>query len=401
MTNKSNPKKNKHLTSEDRTEIQECLNRRMSFKDIARLLGKDPTTISYEVKHHRMEHKSGFSSLDAPCPSLLKAPFVCNGCPKRSLASCRYIRFLYNAGKAHGEYKSLLSEAREGIPLNKESFYSQDRIITDGLYKGQHLYHIMSNNDGVVSSKSTVYRHFHKGYYSASLIDLPRAVKFKPRNTPHPEYVPSGLKIGRSFDLFSDLISSNPDIPVTELDTVIGEIGGKVILTIHFVDCDFMIGRLLPNKSSAEASKAIIRLKQDLLAAGFSFADLMPVLLADNGGEFSDVFSFENDQYGNQESKMFFCDPMRSCQKPHIEKNHTLFRDIVPKGHSFNCFSQKDVDLIFSHVNAVSRKQFHGKSAYDMFTFSLSEKLAGVLGISRIAPEDVIQSPILLKNLGL
>lgn len=401
MTNEPNSKKNKHLTSEDRTEIQECLNKRMSFKDIARLIEKDPTTISYEVKHHRMEHKSGFSSLDTPCPSLLKAPFVCNGCPKRSLSSCRYVRFLYNANKAHGEYKSLLSEAREGIPLNKESFYSQDRIITEGLANGQHLYHIMSNNDGVVSSKSTVYRHFHKGYYSASLINLPRAVKFKNRTAPHPDYVPAGLKIGRSFDLFSDFVDNNPDIPVTEFDTVIGRIGGKVILTIHFVDSDFMIGRLLPNKSSAEASLAIQKLKQDLSDSGFSFAELIPLLLADNGGEFADVFSFENDLNGKQESKMFFCDPMRSCQKPHIEKNHTLFRDIVPKGYSFDNFSQKDVDLIFSHVNAVSRKQFHGKSSYDMFTFSLSEKLANVLGITKIAPGDVIQSPILLRKLGI
>lgn len=36
-----------------------------------------------------------------------------------------------------------------------------------------------------------------------------------------------------------------------------------------------------------------------------------------------------------------------------------------------------------------------------MFTFSLSEKLATVLGISKVAPDDVIQSPILLKKNGI
>ena len=94
---------------------------------------------------------------------------------------------------------------------------------------------------------------------------------------------------------------------------------------------------------------------------------------------------------------MFFCDPAMPNEKPHIEKNHTLFRDIVPSGSSFDNFTQETVNLIFSHVNAVKRKQFNGKSAYDMFAFSYSVELADALGISFVDPKDVIQSPKLLK----
>ena len=96
---------------------------------------------------------------------------------------------------------------------------------------------------------------------------------------------------------------------------------------------------------------------------------------------------------------MFFCDRATPSQKPQIEKNHTLFRDIVPKGSSFDDFSQETVDLIFSHVNSVSRFLYGGKSAYDMFAFLYSEKAAGTLGISRIPPDQVLQSPQLLKGL--
>ena len=42
-------KKNKHLTYEDRIEIMECLYKRMTFKTIAKRIGKDPTTVSKEV----------------------------------------------------------------------------------------------------------------------------------------------------------------------------------------------------------------------------------------------------------------------------------------------------------------------------------------------------------------
>lgn len=398
MPNLNNTKKNKHLTTEERAEIQEALNRRMSFKAIARLLMKDPTTISYEVKHHRMEHKGGFSTSSEPCPLLLKAPFVCNGCSKRSNTACRHTRYIYNAVKAQKEYKIKLSDSREGISLNKKEFYTQDMIITKGLSSGQHLYHIMANNPEITSSKSTVYRNFHKGYYSASILTLPRAVKFKRRNSSPSSYVPPIVKKGRTYQDFLCFTEDNPGIPITELDTVIGSIGGKVIMTLLFVDFDFMFGLLLDNKSSAEASAKIISLKQRLNKKGLSFAELMPVLLTDNGGEFSNVFSFENNLDGQKESQLFFCDPMHSSQKPHIEKNHTLFRDIVPKGESFNAFTQDTVNLIFSHVNSISRKQFHGKSAYDMFAYAFSQELAEVLGIRKIPADKVIQSPLLLRK---
>ena len=42
-------KKNKHMTLDDRIEIQECLNKGMTFKAIGQRVGKDQTTISKEV----------------------------------------------------------------------------------------------------------------------------------------------------------------------------------------------------------------------------------------------------------------------------------------------------------------------------------------------------------------
>lgn len=398
MANESNFKKNKHLTMEDRKELEECLGKRMSFKAISRLIQKDPTTVSYEVKHHRQEHRNSFTSSDDPCPLLLKAPFVCNGCPKRHSSSCHYPHFLYRAAPAHSEYRGLLSAAREGIPLNKEEFYDTDRIISDALKRGQHIYHIMANSPGISCSKSTVYRHFNKGYYSASRIDLPRAVKFKPRREKRPDYVPSGIKLGRSYDDFLAYCGRHGLERHTELDTVLGRIGGKAIMTIHFTSCNFMAGILLDGKTAAQGATHFCRLKNRLRDAGLSIPALMDVLLCDNGGEFSDAFSFENDREGEKEISLFYCDPMRSSQKPFIEKNHTLFRDIVPKGSSFDDFSQDTVNLIFSHVNSVSRSIYGGKTPLELFSFLYGASVALLFGITKIPPEQVVQSPLLLKG---
>ncbi len=51
--------KHKHLTLEDRQRIMQKLNAKCSFRKIAKVLGKSPTTISQEVKKSRTVQFSG------------------------------------------------------------------------------------------------------------------------------------------------------------------------------------------------------------------------------------------------------------------------------------------------------------------------------------------------------
>ena len=392
-----NGKKNKHMTISDRTEIQECLYKEMTFKDIAYLIGKDPTTISKEVKLRAQSHTNSFVITSEICPKLMKVPYVCNGCRQKSSPSCHFQRRVYIAKTAQEFYEKALVESREGIALNKAEFYENDRIISEKIKAGQHIYHILQSSN-VTTSRSSVYRYFHKGYMSASLIDLPRAVKFKPRKQQKEDYIPKGIKIGRRYDDFLQYIKETGASDHKEFDTVIGNPGGKVIMTVLFTSSDLMFGILLNDKTAAQVSRNVIRFKEILHENGFSFGEIFPLLLTDNGGEFSDVFSFENDLNGMLESKVFFCDPMCASQKPFVEKNHTLFRDIIPKGSSFDSYSQETVDLIFSHVNSVKRKIFNGKSSYDVFSFLYSVDLLSLLNIRKIPDDKVIQTTRLQRT---
>ena len=394
---KDQGKKNKHLTLEDRIEIQECLCKGMTFKAIGKRIAKDPTTVSKEVKLHAKAHDSSFTKTTECCPKLLKAPFVCNGCEKRNHSNCFFPRRKYVAKTAQEEYETVLKEAREGIPLTREEFYQNEAVISAAVRAGQNIYHAITANDLPVS-KSTVYRHIEKGYYTISKIDLPRAVKFKPRSKGCRDYVPKGIRIGRSYDDFLRFMEDHPGINCVEMDTLIGTPGGKVIMTFQFIHVDFMFGILLDNKTAAQAGRKIQAFKSNLISEGFPFGDIFPALLTDNGGEFSDVFAFENTAEGKRESFVFFCDPNAPYQKPHVENNHTLFRAIVPKGSSFDSFTQETVNLIFSHVNAIKRRQFNAKSAYDMFAFAYSPQLAKALGISFVNPKNVVQNSRLLKK---
>ncbi|NLX93091.1 MAG: IS30 family transposase [Clostridiales bacterium] len=397
-------KKNKHLTLEDRNEIQQCLDHGMTFKAIAGRIGKDQTTVSKEVKKHlnftasKVVHRDrNGNELPSPvCPKLLKTPFVCNPCEKKRY-SCPFQKQKYIAKLAQQEYETLLVDAREGIALNKEEFYVADQVIANGIQQGQHLYHILQSNH-LQMSKSAVYRNLQKGYLSVSAIDFPRVVKFKPRRQKAMEYVPKTAKIGRTYADFLAFTEKNGIPSWVEMDTVIGRIGGKVILTLHFTFCNFMVGILLDNKTAAEAATKFQKLKAAFSSNKVRFARVFPLILTDNGGEFSNISAFECNLDGVKETDLFFCDPMQSCQKPRVEKNHTLFRDIVPKGKSFDGFTQEKVNMIFSHVNSVKRKVLNGKTPYEIFSFTYGSDIAEIFGIKPIPADKVIQSPMLLSR---
>jgi IS30 family transposase len=396
--------KNKHLTLEDRTEIQQCLDHGMTFKAIAGRIGKDQTTVSKEVKKHlnftasQVVHRDRNGNEVPPpvCPKLLKPPFVCNPCEKKRY-SCPFQKQKYIAKLAQQEYEALLVDAREGVALNKEEFYAADKVIADGIQQGQHLYHILQSNH-LQMSKSAVYRNLQKGYLSVSAIEFPRVVKFKPRRQKSMEYVPKTVKIGRTYADFLTFTEKNGMTSWVEMDTVIGRIGGKVILTLDFTFCNFMAGILLDNKSAAEAATKFQKLKAAFSSNEVRFANVLPLILTDNGGEFSNISAFECNLDGVKEADLFFCDPMQSCQKPRVEKNHTLFRDIVPKGESFDGFLQDKVNLIFSHMNSVKRKSLNGKTPYEMFSFTYGSDIAEIFGINPIPANMVIQSPLLFSR---
>ena len=384
--------KHKHLTLSDRNDIQLGLERGETFKAIGQSILKDPTTVSKEVKRNRQVRESTCDKL--PCPLLNKAPFVCNGCPKRR-QNCGYKKIFYLPKQAQKQYEQTLVEAREGTPLNSKTFWDMDKIISDGVKKGQHIYHILKTHNLDVSS-STVYRHIRKGYLSIAPIDLARAVKFKERRKSKLPSIPKESKKGRSYEDFLNYLALKQLNSWLEMDTVMGRMGGKVLLTFNLSFCNFIFARLLDNKTALEVTKHLYDIKNTLHQADKDFFQLFPVILTDNGGEFARVDDIEMDVRG--ESKLFFCDPNRSDQKGRIEKNHTLIRDILPKGTSFDNLTQEDINLVCSHVNSVKRAALNGKSAYELFAFTYGEEIPKLLGISKIPAEDVCQSSTLLQH---
>lgn len=425
----------KHLSSDDRSGIRDGLERGDSFKQIGSVLGKDCTTISKEVRKHLVFRKTGamgkaynsclhrqgcdhrhlcdgcsrnrfcWSCKDCNtvcpdfeqehCSRLLKPPYVCNGCPDRS--TCTLQKCFYDPVLAHNEYKAVLSEAREGISLSEEDIRHLDSLVSPLLFKGQSFHHAFVNNsDSFMVSERTLYRLVDYNLFTARNIDLPRKVRYAKRRPKKQYKVDKACRIGRTYQDFLDFMEQNPDLPITQMDSVEGTKGGKVLLTIHFVSTGLMLAFLRDYNDSQSVIDIINRLYLELRPDRFE--KLMPVLLADNGSEFSNPAALESNLQGGRRTRVFYCDPSAPYEKGAAERNHEFIRYVIPKGHSLDGFTQADISLMMDHINSYSRKSLGDKSPYDMFAFLYGHELLELLGCRRISPNDVTLNKSIFKG---
>ena len=175
--------KNKHLTLSDRNDIQIGIEQLKPFSAIAAKLGKDPSTISKEVRRNRVVKKKSVTSNCETCPLLKKAPYVCNACPKKR-SNCGYQKQFYYAKRAQLDYEAKLSDSRTGVALNKEEFYRMDEIVSSAIQKDNTSTtssHQMNCRLQELLSTDTLKRlSFHKAYWFPPCREIQKTENQKP-----------------------------------------------------------------------------------------------------------------------------------------------------------------------------------------------------------------------------
>lgn len=431
--------KQKHLNLESRIIIETKLNEGESFKAIGRLLNKDCTTISKEVKNHISFEKSGaygkaFNDCllafqhecsaqrvchecasrknrfcwscgkcssscilyeKYVCPKLSKPPYVCNGCPQRN--KCSLEKRLYKASYAQKEYELVRKESRSGFALSESELRQIDDIVSPLLIKGQSLHHIAVHHaDELMKSERTLYAYINSGLFTARNMDMPRTVRMRPRkNVSKNLKVDKACRLGRDFSCFQAYMQEHPALSIRQIDSVEGSKGSAVLLTIHFVEQGLQLAFLRQHNDSQSVidifNRLYLEMRPDI------FIELFPVLLADNGSEFSNPAAIESDMQGNPRTKMFYCDPSAPYQKGSCENNHEMIRRIIPKGEDIGQYTQEQIDLMMSHINSYARKKLGNKSPYEIFEFQYGKELLDIFHLQKIPADEIILSPELLK----
>lgn len=431
----------KHLQLSDRVNIAVWLKMGWSFRQIANELGKSSSTISREVrKHavmvdkgaaHRVKNRcaartsctcrglckelpnctkkcSVCAKCNSVCPDfseetcvlLSMPPYVCNGCCKQQ--SCVLRKSYYDPQKADAQYQELLRTAREGYNMTALELRKIDTQISPLLKQGQSIHHaFLAVGDAVTVSESTVSRLVKDRQLSATVMDQQRAVKLKlkPRKGTHAEKkVDRGCRIGRTIEDYRLFVQEHPGLSTVEMDTVIGRIGGKSLLTLSFPTSELMLAFLCDCHTAACVQSKIEALYGELKE---DFAELIPILLTDNGSEFSNPGAIETAPDGSRRTNVFYCDPMASWQKPHVERNHEFIRLILPKGTSFDDLSQEKVGLMMSHINSYARASLGNRSPIEMFAYlhgqTALDLLLRLTCQSKIDPKSIILKPSLLS----
>lgn len=428
--------KSKHLTEDDRYEIEHGLKKGLSFKAISKIVGKDPSTISKEVRSHMVYEKKaaygrGFNdckfsrncaekfSCEAcsnrnrrcstcgkcitickyyekeDCSRLLKPPYVCNGCPDDR--KCRLERHYYKARYAQKEYKETLTESRSGFCITEDELAALNRTVSPLIKNGQSLHNIsLNHSDEIHYSEKTLYNFMDAGLLDAKNIDLPRKVRFKVKKKKASEFkVDKKCRIGRTYEDFNKYCEEHPDLHIVEIDSVEGKKGSAVLLTIYFRQQNLQLAYY----REANDSKSVTRVFHELYAALGTemFKRLFPIVLADNGSEFSDPKAIEFDENGEQVSHVFYCDPQASYQKGACENNHEMIRRIIPKGVDIARYDQEKILLMMSHINSYRRPILGDKSPYELFEFTYGKVVLEVFGLKPIDDDDIILKPSLLS----
>lgn len=421
--------KQSHLTLAERIIIEKAISNNSKKMDIASILGKDKSTIGKEIRHHRiLSHHNSYPTdcasfqkcpkkhscqpnkcqdyIKFTCARRDRSPGACNGCP--NYQSCHYDKYRYIAQKAHAEYRENWVDARVGVNMTVSEAKKLGDFIKPLIDQGQSIYQIVTNNPDLGVSEKTLYNYINDGVFSVSgiaNIDLRRktgrkiskkkSLAFKKRKDC------SYLK-GRTYTDYKNYISENPYMSVMQMDTVYNDVSnGPFLQTFELLDFGFTIALIHETKTSATMVKGMDIL-EDIMGSEL-FMKYAPVVLTDRGSEFYDANGFERLLDGSRRTRIFYCDPMQSGQKGHLENSHREIRYICPKEVDLKAIglnSQEAANRMMSHINSFPRESLKGKSPIEMMKFIAPElyQQFELFGIKEIEKDKVILKPYLLKK---
>ena len=429
------PGNQKHLTLDDRKFIERSLNKGVSFKEIAKSLCKDPTTISKEVRLHRLSdwyHKGTFynahnfcthryhckktnacgkiilcgvkctscPTCNTTCPDFIKeqcnrldkAPYVCNGCTK-AINHCTIAhKYRYDAIFANRKYREALSSSREGISMTKSELRQKDKIVSQLIFQGQSPYQIITNHPELDMSVRSLYSYLDKGVFTARNIDLKRKVKFKPRKVHKTQIKERAVFNGRMYSDFQALGLDS----FAEMDTVHSSQDSKRVILTFFLNREKLFLAFIMNRCTKGAVRLIFD-KLETQLGTYDFLTLFNTILTDRGSEFGDPDSLETGKSGIMRSNIYYCDPMRSGQKGGIEQAHTMLRMILPKKTSFEYLTQWDMRTIVDHINSTPREILGGKTPYDVALENYGTEVLKALQLRPVLHEEVNLTPKLIR----
>ena len=370
---------NLHLTLEERRIILKGITNGSTKTAIAQTIGKDKSTVGKEIKAHRVLVSkcalplecSGYKkckfnrdcTLDCPgylpfrCSRRDRSPGACNGCSNRS--RCRFDKYDYNPEKAQASYRKTLVDSRVGINLTYSEAKAMADIIGPLLRQGLSPYQILQAHPELGICEKTIYNYIESDVFhemaGITVMDLRRQVSRKlpkAQSLAYKKRQDRRYLQGRTYKDYNTYLSQNPDVFVTQMDTVYNDAShGPFIQTFKFVKAGLLFAFLHEEKTAAAMLSGVSLLEEVL--GSCLFRKYVHILLADRGSAFTSAQDMETASDGSRRTRVFFCDPMQSGQKGTLENKHIELRYILPKNtdlRNLGLVDQDALNLVLSHI---------------------------------------------------
>ena len=316
-----------HFTLEERKYLQQLLSEGHSFRKIAAILERSPSTISREVKRNCAKYK-----------------------PHRKTDN----KYWYNHWRAQNLY---IRRRRE---QNRQALHSGtaewDYILT-GFQKFWSPEAICGRwhkdfPDRKALSVSTLYRYINSGKFPkiTPKQHLRRHGKrILPRNSNY-----NSIQPDRIIPDWPDEIRNRAQIGDWEGDTVYGGVGKGLLVTLVDRKSRFLRIGLLSNRSAEETRRVIEELLADLPVHSISL---------DNGSEFSEFRKME----AHLCAPVYFAEPHKPWQRGTNENINDVVRFFFPKGFDFRTVSHENLRVVEDLINHRPRKCLGWMSPAEFF----------------------------------
>ncbi|WP_026831531.1 IS30 family transposase [Exiguobacterium undae] len=301
-----------HLTTSERVKIDTYLELGFSVRKIAGRLGRQPSTISRELKRN---------------------PYYD--------ASCADQRYVERKKKCGARTKFTLEKGDRILEKLRETWSPEQ--IAGRLFQEEGL------------SFKTIYRWIYTGLVEAdSGLLRQKGKRQKPRETR------GRFNVGLPISKRPSDVKGRQTFGHWELDTVVSGRGKSKACIATFVErkSRFYLAVPMEDRSAQSMESAIQALHLYFPLGTFQTAT------TDRGKEFS-CHERIRDTLG---VPMYFADPYSSWQRGSNENANGLLREFFPKGTDFGKVSRSELAQALAWINGRPRKCLNWKTAYEVFT---------------------------------
>lgn len=315
-----------HLNQAQRDRLQALLDGRVKQKEIARILGVSPSTISREVKRNCRKLITDRGARDGPYESGVAE--------HKAYINRKYAKFQWKKINQDEDLRAYIIE-------KLARYWGPDEISG----------HMRKTKQPFYASKTAIYEWLRSNrgqYYCQYLYSGRYRPRKQRKNKTKKVLIPNRI----SIHLRPIIINQNVEYGHWEGDTVVSgkKTGSKAALSVMYErKAKYLDVKKINNLRPRSNREAILEMSSDKIVKSMTL---------DNG--------IENTEHEKLGIDTYFCDPYSSWQKPGIENANKMIRRFIPKGTDINDYSNECVNMVTTILNNKPRKSLGYKTPYEI-----------------------------------